>query len=326
MKNWPLSSQPSSGATSYDADSSIMNSPLPSFSVVIPTYNRHAQLSECLVSLAKLAYPRDRYEVIVVDDESPMTPEVIVTRFRDRMRVELIVQPHGGPARARNAGASVARGEYLAFTDDDCTPTADWLLRLSERLAEAPGHAVGGRTVNRLPRNSYSTASQMLIDYLYGYFSRRKGRFFTSNNLAMSTVLYRTLGGFDTDMPLAAAEDREFCDRWTDHGYSLLEAPEAVVEHAHTLDFRGFCRQHFNYGRGAYYYRRIVARRGKKNLRIEPFHFYSNLLLYPSRRESSLQSLALSLLLAIAQAANAAGFVYETVRPCHALDSRLARA
>jgi GT2 family glycosyltransferase len=205
-------------------------------------------------------------------------------------------------------------------------PTADWLLRLSERLTAAPGHAVGGHTVNRLPRNTYSTASQMLIDYLYAYFRRRKGRFFTANNLAMETAMYRTLGGFDTDMPLAAAEDREFCDRWTDHGHPLTEAPEAVVEHAHTLDFRGFCRQHFNYGRGAYYYRRIVANRGKQSLRIEPLHFYSNLLLYPSTRESGLRWLQLSLLLVIAQAANASGFFFEKLRPCHVPDLRLAQA
>ncbi len=303
-----------------------MDNPLPSFSVVIPTYNRHVQLHECLDSLAGLDYPRDRFEVIVVDDESDESPEFIVARHRNRMQVELIVQPHGGPARARNTGASVARGDYLAFTDDDCMPAADWLLRLSERLATAPGNAVGGHTVNRLHRNSYATASQMLIDYLYDYFAGREGQFFTSNNLAMPTGLYQMLGGFDAEMPLAAGEDREFCDRWTDHGYRLLEAPEAVVAHAHTMTFPGFCRQHFNYGRGAYYYRRIVADRRKQSVRVEPLHFYSHLLTYPFSRESVLRALQFSFLLTITQAANALGFVYETLRPCHALDSRLARA
>ncbi len=300
-----------------------MNVSLPNFTVVIPTYNRGWQLEECLGSLARLDYPRDRFDVVVVDDHSARPPKDIVAGFRDRIRVELIVQPHGGPARARNAGATVAQGDFLAFTDDDCTPAADWLLRLAERFAGAPGHAIGGRTINRLSMNPYSTASQLLIDYLYAYFPRRKGRFFTSNNLAVPTHLFRELGGFDTSMPLAAAEDREFCVRWTEHGHPLLEAPEAVVEHAHTLDFRGFCRQHFNYGRGAYYYRRIVAVRDKEHLRVEPLHFYSDLLRYPLTREGGLQSLQLSLLLAISQAANVSGFIYEKVRPCHALDSHL---
>ncbi len=219
----------------------------------------------------------------------------------------------------------MAHGDYLAFTDDDCTPTRDWLRRLAERFAGAPGHAIGGRTINRLPRNPYATASQMLIDYLYAYFTRRKGRFFTSNNLAVPTSLFRELGGFDTDMPLAAAEDREFCVRWADHGYPLLEAPEAVVEHAHTLDFRGFCRQHFNYGRGAYYFRRIVAVRDQEALCVEPLRFYSDLLRYPATREGGLESIRLSLLLAISQAANVSGFVYERVRPCHSLDPNLER-
>ncbi len=45
--------------------------PLPSFSIVIATHNRPRQLAECLAALASLDYPRDRFEVIVVDDGSP---------------------------------------------------------------------------------------------------------------------------------------------------------------------------------------------------------------------------------------------------------------
>jgi cellulose synthase/poly-beta-1,6-N-acetylglucosamine synthase-like glycosyltransferase len=84
-----------------------MNNPLPFFSVVIPTYNGHAQPNECLVSFAGLDYPRDRFEVIVVDDENAQSPEFIVARVRDRMRVDLIVQPHGGPARATRLARSI---------------------------------------------------------------------------------------------------------------------------------------------------------------------------------------------------------------------------
>lgn len=297
----------------------------PSFTVVVPTYNRRQQLAECLEALAGLDYPRDRFQVLIVDDQSDRSPEDIVAAYRDRIDVELIVQPHGGPARARNAGGHAAKGDYLAFTDDDCRPSPGWLASLATAFARNPGAAIGGRTINRLARNPYATASQLLVDYLYAYFVNRKGRFFTSNNLAVPTTLFREVGGFDPDMPLAAAEDREFCVRWAERGYPLVETPEAVIEHAHPLDFRGFCRQHFNYGRGAYYYRRIVAAREEANLRVEPLRFYSDLLRYPLAHRRGPQAIGLSLLMAVSQAANVWGFVYEKIMPCHNFEPDVAR-
>ena len=294
---------------------------LPKFSIVIPTYNRRLPLGECLRSLAALEYPTDRFEVLVVDDESPRSPEDIVAPYRDKIAIKLLVQPHGGPARARNAGALAATGEYVAFTDDDCAPAPDWLRRLADRFLEHRGCAIGGHTINRLPRNPYSTASQLLVDYLYAYFVQKKGRFFTSNNLAVPLDRFREIGGFNPDMPLAAAEDREFCVRWAARGYPLVEAPEAVVEHAHALDFRAFCRQHFNYGRGAYYYHRLVASQAGEAIRVEPIRFYSDLVRYPLRKKEGKQAFGLSLLMAVSQAANVSGFVYERLWPCHSLDT-----
>ncbi len=294
---------------------SSMRSPLPTFSIVIPTYERPGQLETCLRSIAQLDYRRDKFEVVVVDDGSRSPPHEIVAGFLDRMRVELIVQPHGGPARARNAGAAAAQAEYLAFTDDDCAPARDWLRRLAEHVATAPGHAIGGRTINRLMRNPYSTATQMLIEYLYSYYFEREGRFFTSNNLAVPAALFREIGGFDSTWPIAAGEDREFCVRWSDRGYRLLEAPDAVVEHAHRLGLGGFCRQHFNYGRGAYFCRKLTAKRENNALRLEPFWFYMNLVRYPFVRQAGVRSLRLASLLAVSQVANVLGFAYQSAQP-----------
>jgi glycosyltransferase involved in cell wall biosynthesis len=288
----------------------------PMFTVVIPTYDRPRQLANCLSAMAEIDYPRDRFQVIVVDDESPEAPEEVIDAFRDRLDLTLIVQPHGGPAIARNTGAARARGEFLAFTDDDCTPAPDWLWRFAARFADAPDHAIGGRVINRLPDNVYSTASQALVDYLYAYFSSRQGRFFTSNNLAVATARFRAIGGFHISIPLPAAEDREFCIRWVRHGQPLLYAHEAVIHHAHVLDFSRFWRQHFNYGRGAYYFRKLVRQESDERVRLEPLTFYSNLLLFPLARRKAPHAVWVSLLLGISQVANASGFFYEKARPC----------
>jgi hypothetical protein len=64
-----------------------------------------------------------------------------------------------------------AKGQFLAFTDDDCRPAADWLQALAQRFATAPDHAVGGRTVNALTNNPYTTASQLIVDFVYAYYN-----------------------------------------------------------------------------------------------------------------------------------------------------------
>ncbi|HEV2763340.1 MAG TPA: glycosyltransferase, partial [Pyrinomonadaceae bacterium] len=224
-----------------------MTRPQPFFSVVVPTRARPAQLAACLDALARQEYPRERFEVVVVNDGGP-EPSEVFERFAGRLDATLVTQKHAGPAAARNTGARRARAPFLAFTDDDCRPDPVWLKALEARLRDAPGAAVGGRTVNALPRNLFSTASQSLTEYLYEYFDAAEGRaaFFTSNNLALSSELFRAVGGFDESFPLAAGEDRELCDRWRARGHRLTYAPDAVVRHAHALTLRSFCRQHFN--------------------------------------------------------------------------------
>ena len=107
----------------------------------------------------------------------------------------------------------------------------------------------GGQSFNALPTNPYSTASQLLISYLYSYYNGRssQARFFASNNLAFPADGLRAIGGFDATYTRTAGEDRELCDRWLTDGRRKLYAPDAVVYHAHALTFRTFWRQHFNY-------------------------------------------------------------------------------
>jgi glycosyltransferase involved in cell wall biosynthesis len=285
-------------------------------SVIIPTYLRPERLSACLQSLTRLDYPRDHFEVIVVDDGSQSPPEAVVAFFQDQLDVTLLTQPHAGPATARNTGAAKAVGKFLAFTDDDCAPAHDWLQTLAARFAAAPDHAIAGQTLNALPENLYSTASQTLIDYLCTYYNVLAGKaaFLTSSNLALPADRFRGIGGFDSSFAFAAGEDRELCDRWQHCGYSITYAPEVLVYHSHALTLRSFGRQHLNYGRGAFHFHRARARRCEVGIKVEPLSFYLNLLRHPLRRAKSWRGSLLLGLLAISQLANAAGFLYEYIR------------
>ena len=287
-------------------------SEVPSVSVIVPTFRRPGELTACLKALAGLDYPRDRLEVIVVDDGGDIPLDGVVAPFRERFEVELIRQQNAGPAAARNAGASRARGEILAFTDDDCAPDPSWLRTLVEGPAAEPGCAAGGRTVNALESNPYATTSQLVTDLVYAHYNvdPGEGRFLASNNFALGARAFRSIGGFDERFRVS--EDRELCDRWRHAGRRLVYVPEAVVRHSHVLTFGGFCEQHFAYGRGAFRFHRVRGRRGSGHLMTE-LAFYRGL---PHATRASLAGIddgraALGGLLALWQAANAVGYVWE---------------
>jgi glycosyltransferase involved in cell wall biosynthesis len=289
----------------------MVESSLPFFSIIIPTYRRPKRLAACLQSIARLDYPRDQFEVIVVDDGSPTPMQTVVADFSGQLEVMLIKQAHAGPATARNTGAAKAKGEILAFTDDDCEPAVNWLKTLAIRFAKNSRSAVGGRTINALPQNIYSTTSQMLIDYLYDYYNADplQARFLTSNNIALLTKCFRGIGGFDATFRRAAGEDRELCDRWFQNGYRMIYAKEVLVYHTHALSLRTFWKQHFNYGHGASHFHHARKLRGQRRIGLEPPVFYSNLLRYPFLKSKSLPSLLLTTLLLVSQSANSIGFL-----------------
>jgi GT2 family glycosyltransferase len=288
---------------------------LPSISIVIPTYSRPGQLADCLRSLSALDYPRDRLEVIVVDDGGNTPLDAVVAPFRSDLAVSLVRQPNAGPAAARNTGAERARGEYLAFTDDDCLPEPGWLTELARVLAEAPESMVGGTTLNGAP-NLYSTTSQLIVDVVYRHYNANpiRARFVASNNMVMPARGFREIGGFDP--AFRAAEDRDLCDRWLQHGKRIIHTPAARVRHARPMNAWAFCRQHFEYGRGAERFtRRRAARNSGSMLAETRFHLdVRNWLWFPLTRVPPRQVLPVVTLLALWQTANLAGFVWEAVR------------
>ena len=177
---------------------------------------------------------------------------------------------------------------------------------------------IGGRTVNRLTRNPYATASQLIVDVVYAFYNRDHdaARFFASNNMAVPADLFRGLGGFDAKGFRFASEDRELSDRWLHRGHHMSYAPEAVVLHAHPLTLYTYCKQHFAYGRGAWLYQRLRALRGSGRLRDDiGLHAHLlQLLREPLARLPRPPRRSIPLLLGIWQLANAAGFFAEMAR------------
>ena len=285
----------------------------PTCSVVIATRDRPERLAACLESLAGQDYPRERFEVIVVDDGGHSELKQVGARYRDRLRLRTLERPFSGRSAARNHGAARAGGELVAFTDDDTEPDPGWLRALATRHAAVPGDALGGKTVAMSAANPYARAGSLILDLAYAHQNSRlprEARFFAANNLALPADRFRLLGGFNPRLDVS--EDRELCDRWVEHGFGMTFVPEAVIRHATPTNLLDFCGKQFGYGRGAFAYHRARWRRG---LGLSGFDssFYrgpvgETLLRVAARRDFT----SLALLVAW-QALTAAGFAWEAV-------------
>jgi GT2 family glycosyltransferase len=267
-----------------------------------------------LEALAAQSYPRDEFEVIVVDDGGVEPLDQRLAPFRHRLDLHAIRQTNQGPAAARNVGAAAARAPFFAFTDDDCCPDPDWLRRLVVRLEGNPHCLYGGRVVNAREGDLYAVASQLILDLAYAHHNPdpNTARFFTANNLAVPADGFWKVGGFDSAFRVAS-EDRDFCARWRELGLSLVYAPEAVAYHAHHLTPARFCKQHFAYGRGAWRYHQALRRRRRGHLaRDLSFHLgFMARAIAPLAHRPPGAALRVATLLIVWQVANAAGFLVE---------------
>ncbi|RMG93455.1 MAG: glycosyltransferase [Chloroflexi bacterium] len=258
------------------------------FSVIIPTRNRPFALVRCLHSFLALDFPRDQWELIVVNDGGERSFQAISPFYREMLPLRLVTVPFAGPAAARNAGAKLATGEFLAFTDDDCQVEPDWLHAFAAGFDQTQADAFGGRILNNFAGNRAAEAAQHLIDFLLNFLCDAEGNalLLLSNNVAYRRRVFEQLGGFDETFPLAAAEDFEMGYRLLAHGFRQQVWPEARVWHDHPVDGMSFLRQQFRYGRGGYFFwkkRREAA--GEGVAMKTAVSFYSAFL--RSLRESS---------------------------------------
>src|SRR4051812_17641048 len=160
-------------------------------------------------------------EVVLVDDASPDDTRSVVARLAAASPLpitSLRLPANSGPAAARNAGWAAAASEIVAFTDDDCVPTPEWLAAGVAALAE--GTIVSGRTIP-----NPAQAGQL------GPFSRtiraEDGRFVQTCNAFYRRTDLAALGGFDERM--RTGEDTDLALRATERGRRIGYAPSALL-------------------------------------------------------------------------------------------------
>ena len=204
-----------------------MNSP-PEISVVVATHNRAERLEALLAGLRRQTFPTSRFEVIVVDDGSTDATAEVLGREQDRGSLRLTALGHReprGPGGARNRGWRQARAPVVAFTDDDCVPTPDWLEALLAPMTSRET-IVKGRTVPN------PAEAHRLGPYSKTVDISRDSPHFETCNIAYPRDLVERVGGFDESYPSPAGEDADLGCRAVAAGGEPTFAPEALVHHA----------------------------------------------------------------------------------------------
>ncbi|NKI92515.1 glycosyltransferase family A protein [Rhizobacter sp. SG703] len=280
----------------------------PRLSVVIPTFRRVPLLTRCLRAVLDQDIDDGSFEVIVVDDgHDEATRACVAALAAQRPRrapLHYIRPPRGrGPAVARNAGWRAARGEIVAFTDDDTVPERDWLAQGERAMRGEPvPAAVAGAVRVPMPRR--------VTDHARMTEGLARAEFVTANAFVRRSALQK-VGGFDERFARAWREDSDLQFRLMDEAGPVLRCPQAVVTHpVREVGWGVSLGQQRNTFFDALLYKKHPLRYRQRIRRVPPWHYYlvvlaavaAPLLAWRGQRTLAAAAGALALLLVIGMA------------------------
>jgi hypothetical protein len=237
-------------------------------SILIASYNRSSSLLSSLRELTRQAVPEGiDLEVVIVDNNSTDETKNVVALFvgKNPCRFRYFLETSQGKSAALNKGILEAKGEILAFTDDDCLPNPDWVATIVSEFAADPSlGAIGGRVElydkqdkpvsirTCTQRTQISTPSQ-LFSLLIGC------------NMAVRRGVCEKVKKFDTSLGpgkrARALEDMDFLYRIYKQGFRMLYSPAVLVFHNHgrksDADVQSLTRNYL-IGRGAFFCKHIL--------------------------------------------------------------------
>jgi glycosyltransferase involved in cell wall biosynthesis len=216
-------------------------------SVVIACLNAAETIGEQLQALAAQSCPVP-WELLICDNGSTDATARIVERFRDRLPLTWVdASAHRGPGAARNTGAAVARGQWLAFCDADDVVAHDWLARMCAALERFA--FVAGRFDGTL-LNDERTLRSRSLDQTDGLQQAADGSGMPhagAGNMGLHLELFRRVGGFDLSM--TCLEDTDLSWRVQQLGVVLHYVPDVVVHVRLRSSLADMYRQARGYGR-----------------------------------------------------------------------------
>lgn len=240
--------------------------------VAIPTYNRADFLRQTLAGIVAQQFPRDHFEVLVIDNNSSDHTRAVVAEFAAaKPAPRYVPEPQQGLDYARNRAIAEARGDIVLFGDDDILVAPDWIAQMAVPLLADPARrigAVGGEVIPVFPDG--------LPDWIREWHAPLAFRADTGPlppqhspmgaNLAFPKWVFEQLGPFHTALDRAAGNyfsggDSEMIRRVREAGLDVWFAPAAAVKHqmpASRTTFRYARRHAFDSARS-----RVIDRAGQ---------------------------------------------------------------
>ncbi len=203
---------------------------VPFVSVIIPTFKDSEALAVCLQALHQQTYPREQYEIIVVNNcpAEPLPPSLPLS-------ANTLVEAEWkkGSYAARNRGIQVAKGQVLAFTDADCIPAPDWLASGIQALNQSHRSCdlLAGNIEISVPPLVDCTAFE-LYELVQAFDQEQyvcRDRYGATANLFVARRVFDAVGLFSEE--LQSGGDFEWGRRATRQGFSLLYAPQVRITH-----------------------------------------------------------------------------------------------
>ncbi|MFN0157346.1 MAG: glycosyltransferase [Bacteroidota bacterium] len=216
---------------------------IPFVSVIAPAYNAKADIRHLVESLLKIDYPKDRLEIIVVDNGSTDDTVKILREYPLQLLEEKEIQ---SSYAARNRAVVKAKGEVLAFTDSDCRVTPSW-VKEGVRALEMADLAAGKieffySTERGTAAELFDSLQHMQNDDLVNKFSGA-----ATANLFVKAPVFKSVGLFREDV--RSGGDMLWTTKTTSSGFKIVYTPDAVVKHP-TRRLGELLRKAFRLGTG----------------------------------------------------------------------------
>lgn len=212
----------------------------PRVSVVVPVFNAEDYIANCINSLLNLNYPKEKYEIIVVNNASSDNTEFILNKYENQ--IKLLYECKKGASAARNKGISCSESDIIAFTDADCLAERDWLLYLVKHLDNRNVGIVGGKIKSFTPCNYIEKYGDIINDNERSLKDNTLP-FCISMNCASRLSILKESGMFDEN--LLRSHDVDLSWRLLKSGFDLVYESNAVIYHKHIdnltdLFYKGF--------------------------------------------------------------------------------------
>jgi GT2 family glycosyltransferase len=259
-------------------------------SVIVCTHNGGELVEPTLESLVRQDFPGEAFEIVVVDNASTDATPGVVRGIAGRHpgRIRVVREPVLGHSSARNRGVLEARGEVIAFTDDDARPSPRW-LRVLVDACEQPQVGCAGGPVRAVPGGSFPAwVTPPFLPYLALFDKGMEDVELSYNeyprgvNMAYPRRSFREVGLFSTAFGLKGRsllyyDEIELCYRLERLGRRILYVPDAEVHHvihAGRLTVAWFRRRFYAQGKSEAYFdlvhhgRRLVIKRVREHGRF----------------------------------------------------------